>query len=234
MYCKKCGIRIKEGQEKCPECGTEQDKPEYCGGFWGLVGDQREDEASRQIQKQPEEETFRQIQKQPDTEQDRMYQEQKKELQETKELLKEKQLLKQQCETLKKSCQRQKSHTAVLTGIVVLLAAVCMILTILLLQDARRPDEAVTVKMETEEGTDSGSGFVSEDTETEQQDGYAPSEKQTFPQKQNNQRNQKQNNQKNQKQNSQSRNEQNQNDRKDQEQKSPDKKNGQRNQAETV
>lgn len=205
MYCKKCGIRIKEGQEKCPECGTEQDKPEYCGGFWGLIGNQREDEASRQIQKQP------------DTEQDRMYQEQKKELQETKELLKEKQRLKQQCETLKKSCQRQKCYTAVLTGIVVLLAVVSMILTILLLQDAKRPDEAVTVKME-----------------TEQQDGYAPSEKQTFPQKQNNQGNQKQNNQKNQKQNSQSRNEQNQNDRKDQEQKSPDKKNGQRNQAETV
>lgn len=226
VYCKKCGIRIKEGQEKCPECGTEQDKPEYCGGFWGLIGNQREDEASRQIQKQPEEGTSRQLQQH--------LEEISSQLQQQKELLKEKQLLKQQCETLKKSCQRQKSHTAVLTGIVVLLAAVCMILTILLLQDARRPDEAVTVKMETEEGTDSGSGFVSEDTETEQQDGYAPSEKQTFPQKQNNQRNQKQNNQKNQKQNSQSRNEQNQNDRKDQEQKSPDKKNGQRNQAETV
>ena len=209
MYCKKCGIRIKEGQEKCPECGTEQDKPEYCGGFWGLIGNQREDEASRQIQKQPEEGTSRQLQQH--------LEEISSQLQQQKELLKEKQLLKQQCETLKKSCQRQKSHTAVLTGIVVLLAAVCMILTILLLQDARRPDEAVTVKME-----------------TEQQDGYAPSEKQTFPQKQNNQGNQKQNNQKNQKQNSQSRNEQNQNDRKDQEQKSPDKKNGQRNQAETV
>ena len=232
MYCKKCGIRIKEGQEKCPECGTEQDKPEYCGGFWGLVGDRREDEASRQIQKQPEEETFRQMQKQPDTEQDRMYQEQKKELQETKELLKEKQRLKQQCEILKKSCQRQKCYTAVLTGIVVLLAVVSMILTVLLLQDARRPDEAVTVKMETEQ--QDGYAPSEKQTKAGQQDSYAPSEKQTFPQKQNNQGNQKQNNQKNQKQNSPSQNEQNRKDRKNQEQKIQDKKNDQRNQAETV
>lgn len=217
VYCKKCGIRIKEGQEKCPECGTEQDKPEYCGGFWGLIGNQREDEASRQIQKQPEEGTSRQLQQ-------HLEEEISSRLQQQKELLKEKQRLKQQCETLKNSCQRQKSHTAVLTGIVVLLATVCMILTILLLQDARRPDEAVTVKMETEQ--QDGYAPSEKQTKAGQQDSYAPSEKQTFPQKQNNQKNQKQN--------SPSRNEQNRKDRKNQEQKIQDKKNDQRNQAETV
>lgn len=41
MYCQKCGCRIHPKEEKCPNCGSDA-KPEYCGGFWGLVGVENE------------------------------------------------------------------------------------------------------------------------------------------------------------------------------------------------
>lgn len=39
MYCKKCGCRINYGEQRCSDCGTEVGVIEYCGGFWGLVGE---------------------------------------------------------------------------------------------------------------------------------------------------------------------------------------------------
>lgn len=39
MYCLKCGKKISLGEEQCSECGTKISGNEYCGGFWGLVGE---------------------------------------------------------------------------------------------------------------------------------------------------------------------------------------------------
>jgi Sec-independent protein translocase protein TatA/RNA polymerase subunit RPABC4/transcription elongation factor Spt4 len=38
MYCKKCGCRLSSSAKVCPECGCEA-TTEYCGGFWGIVGE---------------------------------------------------------------------------------------------------------------------------------------------------------------------------------------------------
>ena len=37
MYCSKCGRKLNKNDGICPECGIEAAE-EYCGGFWGLVG----------------------------------------------------------------------------------------------------------------------------------------------------------------------------------------------------
>lgn len=44
MYCKKCGCKIKSGQRCCSDCGIETSNIEYCGGFWGLVGEDNKKE----------------------------------------------------------------------------------------------------------------------------------------------------------------------------------------------
>ena len=38
MFCKKCGMRIRQGVDSCPHCGAPAELAEYCGGFWGLTG----------------------------------------------------------------------------------------------------------------------------------------------------------------------------------------------------
>lgn len=42
MYCKKCGCKIKSEEKYCSDCGAEVGNIEYCGGFWGLVGEEKE------------------------------------------------------------------------------------------------------------------------------------------------------------------------------------------------
>lgn len=38
MYCSKCGCKIHAGENVCSNCRTALKDIEYCGGFWGLVG----------------------------------------------------------------------------------------------------------------------------------------------------------------------------------------------------
>ena len=40
MYCQKCGCKVTEKEKKCPNCGRNVEI-EYCGGFWGLVGEEK-------------------------------------------------------------------------------------------------------------------------------------------------------------------------------------------------
>lgn len=40
MYCSKCGCKVESSQKNCPNCGALADGIEYCGGFWGLVGEE--------------------------------------------------------------------------------------------------------------------------------------------------------------------------------------------------
>lgn len=51
MYCKKCGCRIKSGDNNCPDCGTEVMGIEYNGGFWGLVGGEGTESKNSSIEK---------------------------------------------------------------------------------------------------------------------------------------------------------------------------------------
>lgn len=37
MFCSKCGVKLPEKANKCPNCGESVTGNEYCGGFWGLV-----------------------------------------------------------------------------------------------------------------------------------------------------------------------------------------------------
>lgn len=40
MYCQKCGCKINMEERRCSDCGTDVKGNEYCGGFWGLVGEE--------------------------------------------------------------------------------------------------------------------------------------------------------------------------------------------------
>ncbi len=40
MFCHKCGYKL-TNNNKCNNCGTIFEKFEVCGGFWGLVGEER-------------------------------------------------------------------------------------------------------------------------------------------------------------------------------------------------
>ena len=53
MYCQKCGCKISKNDKKCPNCGKKVEL-EYCGGFWGLVGEEIEQSPKREIEKQKE------------------------------------------------------------------------------------------------------------------------------------------------------------------------------------
>ena len=39
MFCSKCGSRLDGDAATCRQCGAAADAAEYCGGFWGLVGE---------------------------------------------------------------------------------------------------------------------------------------------------------------------------------------------------
>ncbi len=56
MYCQKCGCKIHPKEEKCPNCGCDT-RPEYCGGFWGLVGVEKE--PKQQMPSAPEDDTVK-------------------------------------------------------------------------------------------------------------------------------------------------------------------------------
>ena len=38
MFCGKCGAKISPENSRCESCGAPAEYAEYCGGFWGLVG----------------------------------------------------------------------------------------------------------------------------------------------------------------------------------------------------
>lgn len=39
MFCKKCGMKCDSSHAACANCGYPTGEEEYCGGFWGLVGE---------------------------------------------------------------------------------------------------------------------------------------------------------------------------------------------------
>lgn len=41
MFCSKCGVKLPQKSDKCPNCGAPAPADEYCGGFWGLVKENR-------------------------------------------------------------------------------------------------------------------------------------------------------------------------------------------------
>ena len=41
MYCSYCGCKLDSAAKKCPSCGNDA-RSEYCGGFWGLVGEKEQ------------------------------------------------------------------------------------------------------------------------------------------------------------------------------------------------
>ncbi len=43
MFCEKCGRKIRPGAGACPECGHEVTATEYCGGFWGINSDKKDE-----------------------------------------------------------------------------------------------------------------------------------------------------------------------------------------------
>lgn len=42
MFCSKCGYKISKGSKVCSNCQTPVSETEVCGGFWGLVGNNRQ------------------------------------------------------------------------------------------------------------------------------------------------------------------------------------------------
>ena len=43
MYCSFCGCKLDATAQRCPSCGQNA-RVEFCGGFWGLVGEQKKQE----------------------------------------------------------------------------------------------------------------------------------------------------------------------------------------------
>ena len=39
MFCNKCGQKLATKAKVCSNCGAPSKRAEYCGGFWGLVGE---------------------------------------------------------------------------------------------------------------------------------------------------------------------------------------------------
>ena len=48
MFCRKCGMKIIPGEASCRNCGEAARAGEYCGGFWGITGDEKREKARRQ------------------------------------------------------------------------------------------------------------------------------------------------------------------------------------------
>ena len=46
MFCSKCGYKISKGSRICSNCQTPVSETEVCGGFWGLVGNNKQDSPS--------------------------------------------------------------------------------------------------------------------------------------------------------------------------------------------
>lgn len=66
MYCVKCGCKINPGEKRCPDCGLEVTETEYCGGFWGLVGEEENKMTALQSNREHKKERTEQI-KETDT-----------------------------------------------------------------------------------------------------------------------------------------------------------------------
>ena len=49
MYCENCGRRVDFDDKKCPDCGIEIEEIEYCGGFWGLIGEKKHETEQKTI-----------------------------------------------------------------------------------------------------------------------------------------------------------------------------------------
>lgn len=56
MYCKNCGCKINIGEKRCSDCGNDIKGVEYCGGFWGLVGEEKKVKTLNPIEEKPKEE----------------------------------------------------------------------------------------------------------------------------------------------------------------------------------
>ena len=46
MFCLKCGYKLKHESTRCLNCGENVSEFEYCGGFWGLVGNKKTENES--------------------------------------------------------------------------------------------------------------------------------------------------------------------------------------------
>ena len=56
MYCSYCGCKLDSTAKKCPSCGNAV-RSEYCGGFWGLVGEKEQQKSEPVVEKKNAEET---------------------------------------------------------------------------------------------------------------------------------------------------------------------------------
>ena len=56
MYCSYCGCKLDSTAKKCPSCGNDA-RSEYCGGFWGLVGEKEPQKPELAAEKKNMEET---------------------------------------------------------------------------------------------------------------------------------------------------------------------------------
>lgn len=56
MYCSYCGCKLNSTAKKCPSCGNDA-RSEYCGGFWGLVGEKEQQKSEPVVEKKNAEET---------------------------------------------------------------------------------------------------------------------------------------------------------------------------------
>ena len=53
MYCDNCGYKLKKTDTVCPKCGNTVENAEYCGGFWGLVGEEIPETVKNKAPAQP-------------------------------------------------------------------------------------------------------------------------------------------------------------------------------------
>lgn len=115
MYCSYCGCKLDGNAKKCPACGNDA-KAEYCGGFWGLVGETRQQVHNQTLEISNKEEKTVPLKSKTD--------------EVSTNLAKEKVALEKKIEKLKKKEKNNQLKQKIFIGLIVFVLLICTIQTI--------------------------------------------------------------------------------------------------------
>lgn len=168
MYCSYCGCKLDSTAKKCPSCGNDA-RSEYCGGFWGLVGEKEPQKPEPAAEKKNVEET--QIMPADSTNEEKSVDMEK--------------AISDNC--IVRVEKKKRTSQKIVTGILLVSVLLCIIQTVRLtvsnrkISDMREKNETISQEyekmlMEKEEVEKKCSELVAEKTEVEKQNNNLESE----------------------------------------------------------
>ncbi len=141
MYCKNCGCKINTGEKRCSDCGTDIKEIEYCGGFWGLVGEEEKVKTLISIEEKPKEVLERNTIKKREILENRVVQ-RTTEKRESKKLNEE---LINSIMIKNKTIRRYKNLKIFLVGVVLILVTVCLLQSVQISQVSKQCEKLYTI-----------------------------------------------------------------------------------------